>query len=136
MKIINDCRCPIWAKALVKIVLRRAKIQANEVVIWDMTYKHINIRAEVWDETLAPDAEEKAPGGWVEKDYSIRYYEDTQNPLRLLLSYRFYDQERIMVEQVRPDGHICRYESPIYLDEGAYRIFGYWGWPVFVRLAD
>ena len=136
MRIVNECGCSNWAKTFVKTVLRRVNIQAEEIVIWDMTYKHIELRAEVWDAALPPEVEGDAPGGWVEKYYSIRYYEDAQNPLRLLLSYRFYDNERIVTEHIRPDGQVIRLDTPIYLDEGAYRVFVHWCCPVLVRAKD
>lgn len=136
VRIIDECGCSKWAKAFVKTVLKRVNIQTEEIVIWDMTYKHINLRAEVWDAELAAETEGEAPGGWVEKYYSIRYYEDAKNVLRLLLSYRFYDNEEVIEETVRPDGSVVRNYSRMYLDEGAYRVFGYWLVPAFARIKD
>ena len=79
VRIIDECGCSKWAKAFVKTVLKRVNIQTEEIVIWDMTYKHINLRAEVWDAELAAETEGEAPGGWVEKRYSIRYYKSSGN---------------------------------------------------------
>ena len=136
MRIVDEYGCSRWAKAFVKAVLKRVEIQTEELVIEDMTYKHINLRAEVWDDTIPSESEGDTPGGWVEKRYSIRYYEDAANVFRLLLSYRFYDDEQVTVETIRPDGKIVRHQEPIYLDEGAYRVFGHWFWPMLVRIKD
>ena len=136
MRIVDEYGCSRWAKAFVKAVLNRVDIQADEMVIEEMTYKHINLRAEVWDANLPSEVEGEAAGGWVEKRYSIRYYEDAKNVFRLLLSYRFYDHKEVTVETVRTDGTIVRYQEPTYLDDGAYRVFGYWFWPALMRVMD
>lgn len=136
MTIIETCDCPIWAKPLVEDIFRRTDIHANEIVIWDMDYKHISLSAEVWDKNLAPDAEGDEPGGWVEKQYRVRYYEDGKDLLRMLLSYRFYDCEEVTVEEVLPDGKVVRYLAPTYLDKGAYRVYGYWYAPSCVHIDE
>ena len=135
-KIVDTCGCSTWVKKFVRTLLNRVDIKAEEIEIWDVDYKHISLRAEVWDKTLAPNAEGDEPGGWVEKQYRIRYYEDAKNPLRLLISYRFYDLEEVMVKKTLPDGKVVQHLSPTYLDEGVYRVFGYWCCPTFTRLAD
>lgn len=127
VNIIDTCGCPNWAKKLLKTVVQRTKIQANEIVIWDFTYKRIEMRAEIWDEDF---------GGWIEKNLTLKYYEDAQNPFRLMLSYSFFDNEEAMNEIVLDDGRICSYKGPTYLDEGAYRIFAYWCIPILVRIKD
>lgn len=136
IKIMDTCGCDAWVAAFVRTLFQRVGIHAEEIEIWDVDYKHIRLRAEVWDETLAPDAEGVEPGGWVEKQYRIRYYEDAKNPLRLLISYRFYEIEEVTVEDILPDGRIVRHLAPTYLDQGAYQVFGYWCCPTFMRLAD
>ena len=136
IKIVDSCGCSTWVKTFVNMLLKHVDITAEEVEIWDVDYKHISLRAEVWDETLAPDAEGNELGGWVEKQYRIRYYEDAKNPLRMLISYRFYDLEEVTVKHIRSDGQVVRYKTPTYLDEGTYKVFGYWCWPTFARLAD
>lgn len=136
IKIVDSCGCEIWAKALVKKLMERVNLKTDEVEICDMTYKHIELCAEVWDDTLPPETEGDVPGGWVQKSYSIRYYEDAKKPLRLLMSYRFYENEHVLVEEILPNGKTCRYWSPIYLDQGAYRIFGHWCLPALMRVSD
>jgi hypothetical protein len=85
------------------------------------------MHAEVWDEK---------EGGWIEKRLTLKYYEDAKNPLCLLLSYSFYDNEEMVHTDTLPDGRISSYRGPTYLDEGTYRIFGYWSCPKCVRISD
>ena len=122
IKIYDECGCEVWAEALVRELFARAKIQTAQVVIYDMDDRRIYIRAEVWDETLEPDEVGEEPGGWVDKNYTIRYYEDGKFLGIQLLSFRFFGEERVIVENKKPDGTISRYGAPRYLDMGAYVI--------------
>ena len=134
IKIYDSCGCEGWAKALVRDLFTRANIKVEEVVIYDMDDRRINMRAEVWDKTLEPDEVGEEPGGWVEKDYTIRYYDDGRFLGRLLMSFRFFDNERVVVEEKMPNGKIHRFETPIYLDAGAYKIISWFGTAKCIRL--
>lgn len=122
IKIYDECGCEVWTEALVRELFTRAKIQTEQVVIYDMDDRRIHIRAEVWDETLEPDAVGEEPGGWVDRDYTIRYYDDGRFFGILFISFRFFDNERVVVEEKISDGKIRRFHTPQYLDAGAYVI--------------
>ena len=122
IRIYDECGCEAWAEALVRDLFTRTKIQIEKAVIYDMDDRRIYIQAEVWDETLEPDQEGEEPGGWVDKNYTIRYYEDGKIFGIQLLSFRFFGEDRVIVENKKPDGKICRYGAPRYFDMGAYVI--------------
>ena len=126
-KIYDECGCEVWAKALVRDLFTRAGIKAEKVIIYDMDDRRICMRAEVWDETLEPDEVGGEPGGWEDKHYTIRYFEDGKFFGRLSLSFKFYGDERVIVEGRKPDGGICRYDAPRYLDMGSYKIISWLG---------
>ncbi len=135
MKIVDDCGCDVWVEPIVRELFAHAKIRAREVVISDMDYKRIFIDAEIWDETQEPEEPGGKPGDWVGKSYTIKYYEDERQINSLQLSYLFYsDDERVIVEEVRPDGGISRYDTPRYIDEGSYKIISWFGKPKCIRL--
>lgn len=139
-QIIDDCGCDDWVEAFVEELCARAKINAEEITIYDMDGSRIYLQAEVWDETIVPEETDEetdeGPGGWVDKTYTIRYYEDDVRLNRLILSYVFYDNKRVTVEEKRPDGSISRYDAPITLDEGAYKIVSRLGKIKCIRLKD
>ena len=136
MKIYDKCGCDEWVEAFVKAVFSHAKIKVAEIVIDDMDYKRIFVRAEVWDATLEPDEYDEEPGGWVEKRYTIKYVEEDEPWRKFILSYVLYDDERTMVEVEQPDGSICRYDTPTYIDDGTYKIVARWGKAKCIRLRN
>ena len=127
INIIDNCGCPTWTKKLLKTVVLRTNIQVNEIVIWDFTDKRLEMRAEIWDADFE---------GWVEKRLTLKYYKDRKNPVCMQVSYSFYDNQEVEIRETLPNGRTCCYKSPIYLDQGAYRIFGYWSCPKCVRISD
>jgi hypothetical protein len=127
MNVYDNCGCDEWVAAFVKTVFTHARIGAEELVIYDMDHKRIFIRAEVWDATLEPDVYDDKPGGWVEKTYTIKYYQEDEPWRKFLLSYVLYDDERIMVACKNATGEISYYDSPTEIEQGAYRIVPRWG---------
>lgn len=136
MNVYDSCGCDEWVEAFVKAVFTHAKIEAEEIVIYDMDYKRIFIRAEVWDSTLEPDEDDEEPGGWVDKSYTIKYFEEDERWRNFTLSYILYDDERVMIEEQKPDGSICRYGAPTHIEDGAYKIVARRGNPKCIRLDD
>ena len=134
MEIYDNCGCDERVEAFVKEVFTHAKIQAAEIVIDDMDYKRIFVRAEVWDATLEPDEYDEEPGGWIEKNYTIRYFEEDECWRNFVLSYILYDDERVTMEEQKPDGGICRYDAPTHIEEGAYKIVARRGKAKCIRL--
>ena len=127
MNIYDDCGCDEWVEAFVKAVFSHAKIEAEEIVIYDMDNKRIFIRAEIWDATIAPDEYDDEPVGWVEKTYTIKYYQEDEPWRKFLLSYVLYDDERIKVAFENANGGISYYDSPTEIEQGAYKIVARWG---------
>lgn len=127
MNVYDNCGCDDWVAAFVKTVFTHAKIGAEELVIYDVDDKRIFIRAEVWDATLEPDAYDDEFGGWVEKAYTIKYYQEDEPWRKFLLSYVLYDDERTMVARKNANGGISYYDSPTKIEQGAYRIVSWWG---------
>lgn len=122
VNVYDNCGCEEWVEAFVKAVFTHAKIKTEEVIIDDMDYKRISLRAEVWDETMEPEEEDEEPGGWIEKTYTIKYYEEDKWGRHFALSYVLHDDERVIVETKRPDGSIYHYNAPTYLEEGKCKI--------------
>ena len=133
MNVYDNCGCDEWVEAFVKTVFTHAKIEAEELVIIDMDYKRIAIRAEVWDATLEPDEYDEEPGGWVEKTYTIKYYQEDEPWRKFVLSYVLYDDERIKVAFKNSEGKIFYHDSPAEIEQGAYRIVPLWGKPKCIR---
>ena len=127
MNVYDNCGCDEWVEAFVKTVFTHAKIEAEELVIIDMDYKRIAIRAEVWDATLEPDEYDEEPGGWVEKTYTVKYYQEDEPWRKFLLSYVLYDDERISVAFKNAEGKISYRDSPTEIEQGAYRIVPWCG---------
>lgn len=136
MNVYDHCGCDEWVEAFVKAVFTHAKIEAEEIVIYDMDYKRISISAEVWDSTLEPDEYDEEPGGWVSKSYTIKYFEEDESWRNFILSYILYDDERVTIEEQRPDGSICRYDAPTHIEDGAYKIVARRGKAKCIRLDD
>jgi hypothetical protein len=127
MNVYDNCGCDEWAAAFVKTVFTHAKIGAEELVIYDMDDKRIFIRAEVWDASLEPDEYDDKPGGWVEKAYTIKYYQEDEPWRKFLLSYVLYDDERTMVAFENANGGTSYHDLPTKIEYGAYRIVPWWG---------
>lgn len=136
LKIEEECWCEDWVTPFVRDLFIRAKIKTDEVCIYEMDDRRIYIHAEVWDDTLEPDEDDDEPGGWVDKFYTIRYFEDDRQLGKLLMSFFMYDDERDMVEMTRDDGTTYYQEELRYIDEGAYKIVTWLGKPKCIRLKD
>lgn len=134
VNVYDNCGCEKWVEAFVRELFDRAEIKAEEVVIYDMDDRRISLQAEVWDETMEPDEMDEEPGGWVDKSYTIRYFEDDKRMDRMLLSFKFYDNERVIVEEKTPDGRTLRSDTPRYIDQGAYKIVAWWGKARCIRM--
>ena len=130
-----DCGCDSWVEALVEELFSRLDIKIEEVCINEMDEKRIFCWASVWDETLEPDEEDDEEyGGWDEKNYVIKYYIDSEPWEPMLLSFDFYDDERVIEEHIKPDGSVIRYSAPNYLDTGEYKIVSRRGKVKCIRL--
>ncbi len=136
MNINEECWCENWVAPFVRDLFIRAEIKTDEICIYEMDDRRIHICAEVWDDTLEPDEDGDESGGWVDKSYTIRYFEDDRQLGKLLLSFFFYDDERDMVKKTREDGTTYYQEELRYIDEGAYKIVTWLGKPKCIRLKD